>query len=118
VARKKATPKAETAPPPAAPTPVPMRVVVDSAIDTPSYYVNYAELHHSQHEFGIALVRLPGKLPAEKIAEIQKAGEFVVNADILLLVPPTLIPGLITALQIQQAAYEANFGPIKLEAAK
>lgn len=89
-----------------------VRPVVEATDSTIIEYVNFAEIAHSQHEFSILCVRVPTKPNAAAIGEAKKTGALELNATLQLLLPPTIIPGLIRALGIQKDAYEARFGPI------
>lgn len=91
---------------------VTVKIEVTTGPDTPTYYINFAEVHHSQHEFGMAVVRTPGKMPRAQIEALKESGQLVVSADVLLLFPPTMLPGLIDALTQQRQKFEAKFGPI------
>ncbi len=94
---------------------VALSIDVTSGPDTPTYYINMAEIHHTAHEFGMAVVRTPGKMPKERLEALKTAGQLVVPADVLLLFPPTMLPGLIEALTLQRDKFESRFGPIVRE---
>lgn len=79
---------------------------------TPVYYINNAEISSSAYEFGMAVARLPTKPSAEQMHEMRTDGVLNVEAELVLLMPPTLIPGLIRALNTQREVYEAQFGAI------
>jgi hypothetical protein len=91
---------------------VKLRVVLESTDDTPAYYVNYAEVSHSQNEIGISVVRIPTKISQKTLAEAQKTGEIKLEPVLNLIFPPTVIPGLIKALELQKTAYEQAMGKI------
>src|ERR1700740_599565 len=79
--------------------------------DTFTYYANYAEVACVPHDFAILFARVPAKLSPEK-AEEAKAGNLTLTSDVQIIVPTTLIDGLIRALTTQKAAYEQRFGAI------
>ena len=83
-----------------------LRVALEVTEDTPVYYVNYAEVGHSQYELSIAVTRVPTKIAAEVLADAKKTGELKLDAALQLLLPPAVIEGLITALQTQLEAYK------------
>jgi hypothetical protein len=74
------------------------------------YYVNYIEVANSPQDFSLICGRLPGKLSAEKTEEAKKLGVLVIEPEVQLIIPITLVPGLIKALTIQKEKYEKLFG--------
>ncbi len=94
------------------------RIVMDITEDTPVYYINYAEIIHSRHEFGMYAVQLPTKLSAQDADQAKTSGELHLEPVLQLLMPPTVISGLIDALKIQKDAYEKEYGKIQDEAKK
>jgi hypothetical protein len=84
--------------------------------DAPVFYVNHAEITHTQHDFSIAWARVAAKLPTAKRAEAIEAGRVLVEPSVVLVVPPTMIQGLIDALQRQQTSYETTITKPKREA--
>ncbi len=94
------------------------KVVIEPSEDTPSYYVNYAEVIHSRHEFGLYVAQLPTKLSTEDLEAARASGELHVEPALQLVVPPTLILGLIGALETQKNLYEKDFGKIQEEGKK
>jgi hypothetical protein len=83
---------------------------MDSNDATAVYYVNYAEAAFSPHEFCLSAARVPTKLPQGRMEEVQRSGAMIVSADVQLVFPPTLIPGLIRALNTIKDAYEKATG--------
>jgi hypothetical protein len=63
------------------------------------------------HEFSLLFGRLPAKIPPDKIEEA-RAGNVTLISDVQILIPVTLIPGLMRALQTQKASYESQYGAI------
>ncbi|MGH6622669.1 MAG: hypothetical protein ACREBN_01795 [Burkholderiaceae bacterium] len=92
--------------PPATRGPQTLSVRLIPTIDTPSYYANSFEVSHTNHEFGIAVGRVPTRLPQAAIAEAVKNGHLEHVPEFMLVVPPTVIPAFIKALQDQYARYE------------
>jgi hypothetical protein len=77
-----------------------------------TYYANYAEIVCTSQEFAILFARMPAKVPPDKIDEV-KAGRLNLTCDVQILIPTTMIDGLIRALVSQKAAYEQRYGPIR-----
>lgn len=90
-----------------------LRIVVEATQDTPTYYVNHAEIALGAHELAIWFARLPTKPSRDETEAARASGEIVVEPEFQILVPPTLLPGLIVALQQTQDNYETIFGPIR-----
>lgn len=76
--------------------------------DTPQYYVNHAEINANQHEFTITLGRIPSRLTPSQAEQARTSTEVSFPADLQLLVPPTMIAGLIDALRNQKEFYEKS----------
>jgi hypothetical protein len=80
--------------------------------ETYTYYSNHAEVAYLAHEFAILFARIPTKLPPDKIEEVM-GGNLNLTAEVQILIPTTLINGLIQALTRQKAAYEEQHGAIQ-----
>lgn len=89
------------------------RMLLEVTDDTPVYYVNYAEVTHSAHDFALLLGRTPAKPDAMQIEELQETGDIRTEAMLQILLPTTILPGLMRALTLQREHYEARFGPIR-----
>jgi hypothetical protein len=87
------------------------RISTNIGHETFTYYANYAEAVCTPQEFAILFARIPAKLPPDKIDEV-KAGRLSLTCDVQVLIPPTMIDGLIRVLVSQKAAYEQRYGPI------
>lgn len=94
-------------------TPLTLRVIVEPNDNTAMYYANYIEVAHSIHEFALNIVRVPTKLSSETLKQATATKELLVSPEIQILLPPTIIAGLIEALQKQKTAYESIFGKIQ-----
>ena len=92
-----------------------LSIALEPTDDIPSYYINHIEISHTRHDFGLDCAHLPTTLSAKVIDEVKRSGVLSWEPLIRLIVPPTLIPGLIRALQAQQSKYEDRFGKIKDE---
>ena len=108
MARKKKTAKGAPAPLTA---PVALKVSLESSSD--QIYANYAEVTAAQHEFQISFALVPTRPSAEKIEAIKSGSPLFVDAIVQVMLPPTIVPGLIRALTITKEQYEAIAGPIK-----
>jgi len=86
------------------------RVVVDTVDDGLTFYANYAEIACSENEFALIGARVPTKPSPEQMNQAKSTGELVVEAELQILFPPTVIPGLIDALKDQMQKYEILYG--------
>ena len=95
------------------PQPGPAGVTISTQIgdETFTYYANHAEVVCIPQEFAILFARMPAKFPPDKVDEV-KAGRLSLTCDVQILIPTTMIDGLIRALGTQKAAYERRYGPI------
>src|SRR5689334_21699050 len=98
-------------------TGLPVKIVVEITKNTPSFYVNYAEVNFAAHELALSLVRVPTKLSGTK-AEESKTGILKCESLAQILFAPTLLPGLIRALNTTKEQYEKTMGPITEPGAK
>jgi hypothetical protein len=107
--------RAQSTPPElASPAPRPeVRLGVSTELgeETFTYYANFAEVACLPHEFAILFARMPAKLPADKITEAMSEGLHLA-CDVQILIPTTLVDGLIRALTGQKAIYEEKYGAI------
>ena len=97
---------------PTEPKEIPITVQVDAKPDTPFYYVNYLGVNHSPYDFTISALRLPSQLSPEQKVYARKKEPVPMEPTLQLVIPTTLIKGLINALSIQCQKYEAKFGAI------
>ena len=88
------------------------KVVLHPTDDTPQYYVNYAEIATSQNEFSIYGVRVPTKFPPDEVETIKESKEIHLEPDVQIIIPVTMIQGLIDALVRQRDFYAAEFGTV------
>ena len=94
------------------PVPVTIKIGIETDDDTSVVYANHVEISHSIHDFCISFARVPSKLSSEKLEELKNDLKIDVPALIQVVVPPTLIAGLIRALVDQRDMYENNFTKI------
>jgi hypothetical protein len=97
-------------PPPGAPETVQVRAAVEVPEGTPSYYANFIEITHTKWDFSLVAARLPAKWTPSKVAEMQATGSLAIPAEMTLVIPTTLVAGLIRALTVQKEAYEKETG--------
>jgi hypothetical protein len=91
----------------AAPVYANIQIALESNVE--SVYANYAEVSSSLHEFQISFALAPTRLTAVKVEEM-KSGGLKVEALVQILLPPTVIPGLIRALTITKEQHETMVG--------
>jgi hypothetical protein len=91
---------------------VPVRVLVDAVDESAVYYANYVECSFAPHECLLSFARVPAKLSVARTEEA-KGGTLRLEPLVQIIVPPTLMPGLIRALTTTKEGYEKIMGPIK-----
>jgi len=82
-----------------------VRIVLEPQEHTPTYYANHAEVSRGAHDFGVSFAHLPTKFSKEKLETVTDEGELKYSPNVQLVLPPTVIPGLIRALQTQLDLY-------------
>ena len=87
--------------------PLTAQLVVLPTEDTPQYYVNHIEVASSKNEFAMYCVRVPSKVQPGQIGE---NGTLVLEPELEITFPVTIIQGLIDALTKQRDAYGELFG--------
>ena len=87
----------------------------DPKPDTPSYYINYAAVAHSEFDFLVSVLRVPVQLTPEQTELVKKGSALPVEPILQLIIPPRLVDGLIRALSMQKEEYELEHGPIRHE---
>ncbi len=92
--------------------PVAAKVVLHPSEDTAQYYINYAEVAVSQNEFSIYGVRIPTKPRPYEVEAIKISGELHLEPEVQIIIPVTVIQGLIDALIRQRDLYTAQFGTV------
>jgi hypothetical protein len=90
---------------------VPVRVILDP-VDESVHYANYVETSFGTYECLLSFGRVPPKLNIAQTEEV-KSGTLKLEPLVQIIVPPTLIPGLIRALTTTKDGYEKMMGPIK-----
>lgn len=89
-----------------------VQIRVEPSSETPTYYVNHVEVAHNQHEFALFTGKLPAKLSTEELEKSKNSGVLTLDPSLQILLPPSIIRGLLRALQMQLDLYEKNFGKI------
>jgi hypothetical protein len=106
--------RSRSAPPPDSAEPeTEVRLSISTQVgdETFTYYANHAEIASSPHEFGLLFARMPTKVPPERLEEAM-SGTLTLPCDVQILIPATMISGLIRALNTQKATYEKRYGDI------
>jgi hypothetical protein len=83
-----------------------VRIGLEPTDNVSVYYANYIEVANSIHDFSLFCSRVPAKLTTEKIEEINNIDELVLEPEVQIIIPTTLVPGLIRALTTQRENYE------------
>lgn len=94
------------------------KVVIHPSEDTPFFYINYAEIVVSEHDFNLYGVRVPAKLVPSEINILKESGEINVEPIVHLIIPATIIDGLINALTRQKEVYKQQQSKIPSEGEK
>ena len=84
-------------------------VSMQVGVETATYYANFAEIAPFQYDFTILFKRVPAKLPPDKQEEA-KAGMVTFTSDVQIVVPATMIDGLMRALARAKEIYEQRYG--------
>lgn len=87
-----------------------LRPIIDVREDTPQYYANHIEINFTVHDFSLLIGRISSRIKPEDVAEARKSHIVKVPADVQILLPTTLIAGLLRALLVQKDAYEKQYG--------
>jgi hypothetical protein len=94
------------------------RVSFEATPSTFTCYSNLVEVGALQHEFTILVGRVPTKPTREIRATFEAGKELVLEPDVQILVAPTMVPGIIKALQSQLEKYEQRFGSVGKKGAR
>lgn len=97
---------------PAAKESQPLRISIEAPPGTPSYYLNIFEVGHSRHDIQVRGARMSSRPTKEEAEMYANSGQIELEAEMVFYISPTLVPGLVKALQNQFAKYEERFGPI------
>lgn len=92
-----------------------VKINVITTEDTPYYYVNFAEIRQSQHEFILLGVRVPTSSAESIITDKDGISSIITEASFQMIIPPTVMPGLIEALKSQLEKYEERMGKLQSE---
>lgn len=95
------------------PKPTTLRIQVEAPSDLPFHYANYIGVSHSKNEFALSIARIPTLFNSARLKEIKDKGVLDIEPDLQIVIPTTVIRGLIRALEIQLGLYETNFGKIE-----
>jgi hypothetical protein len=89
---------------------IPIKVVLDPGEHTSTYYANHFEVARGRHELTVIAGRLVGKISRERMREATDSRELLVDPEFQMLVAPSLVPGLIKALQTQLDMWTKEHG--------
>lgn len=89
-------------------------ISIEPSEDTPVYYINHAEISHGPHDFCMSVTRIPSKFSASQLTEIN-SGTLALEPILQLVLPVTIMDGLISALQKQRMRYEERLKSGKKE---
>jgi hypothetical protein len=89
-----------------------VKVRADPKPDTPFYYVNFIAVNHSPYDFCISAIKLPSQLSEEQKQIAKKGDQIPLEPVLQLIIPTTLMKGLINALSEQCNKYESQYGNI------
>jgi len=76
-------------------------------------YANYFSVSHTPFEFTFDFAIVPPELITKFVTGAQSK-PIEISPSIRVVLPPALIPAVITALQENLKKYESNIGPAKL----
>jgi hypothetical protein len=88
------------------PTSVQLRIMIDVPDGTPSYYSNWIEVSHTKWDFCLTAAKMPARQNQTKMDQIVETKTLTLDADVQIIIPPTLLPGLIRALTSQKKTFE------------
>lgn len=74
---------------------VQVKMRVDITPDTPNYYVNFAEVSQTPHDFCLAVARIPSKISTSHQQELKASGVISIDPTLTLTLPPTLLHGFL-----------------------
>jgi hypothetical protein len=100
-------PAAKAAPPREAAVPA-LRIVVNVPDDVrPGTYSNFAQIKHGEHDFIIDFAFLTPPESPEHAAAVRKEGRLETKAVARIILPASVAPALVTALQTQIENWKA-----------
>ncbi len=103
----KKLPKAKREPAPKLPETISGLVVKLEPLENAStYYANHIEIGSTAHDFSIICARLPPKLTTEQFVQVRADNTLIFEPEVQIIVPATLIVGMIKALTVQKELYE------------
>jgi hypothetical protein len=112
MAKKKTTTSTAAVSKPKAAKSANVRIVVDIPDGSEPYYANHVEVGCSKYDFFLLFARMPTKLPPAVVQAVLDTGEIHVPSTVQVVVPASIVAGLIRALEIQKAKYEKDNGEI------
>lgn len=95
--------------------PVPVTIQPDIKPETPTYYINFASVAHTEFDFLLSVIRIAPQFTLDQIASAEAGKPIMIEPLLQLIIPPRLIEGLIAALTTQKEKYEQKCGQIRKE---
>lgn len=86
------------------------KIAVEEPPGLPVFYVNYMEAASGPNDIAITAVKIGPRFSPSRLAEIKESASLTVEADVQIIFPATILPGLIRALNTVRTAYEKNTG--------
>jgi hypothetical protein len=112
--RSTAAKKATTKLPAAKPALKHVRVAFDPLPGTQVVYANHIEIGHTRHDFTLIVGRVPAKFSAEQQDHLNAGGEMLLEPELQLVIPSSLMEGLVSALTVQLTAWQASVKAIEV----
>jgi hypothetical protein len=83
-----------------------LRIGIEVPEGTPTYYANWIEVSHTKWDFCITAAAMPSRHNPSKMAEVMASKVLNLNAEVQIVISPTVLPALIRALTAQKEAFE------------
>jgi hypothetical protein len=91
---------------------VQIKVVIDVPEGSEPYYANHVEVGCSRFDFFLLFARMPTKVTSAVYKAAVDQGEIHVPATVQLVIPASIVAGLMRALETQKAKFEKDNGKI------
>jgi len=79
---------------------------------TAVFYVNNVEVGHTAYDFSLTCAKIPAKFSQMELDRIRATSQVELEAVVQIVVPVSLVPGLIRALTVQKEVFEQAYGQI------
>jgi hypothetical protein len=91
-------------------TEVGVKIALQPSQDAAVFYANFFEVAHGPHDVTLYGVRVPAKLGRAEVEAARASGELQLQPDFQIVIAPSLVPGLVKALQSQLEKWQKRFG--------